>query len=133
MFKRYYHGPTKNYRSRLWRPTLYDRSRIYKCEPLQEMVLKIFLGVCDFALLNTFTAWNLSTKSVDKLGQVQRRKWLLIKWEFYSVTAEEMMTYVDNNEIINLVLAWVYQDNDHIPTPIAASYKWNNLHVLCAP
>ena len=60
---------------------------------------KAFLGIADFCLLQAFTAWNLS---VDQLYQnrrgnsdVKRRK--LIKWQFYSVLAEELMMYVDDS------------------------------------
>ena len=60
---------------------------------------KAFLGIADFCLLQAFTAWNLS---VDQLHQnrrgnsdVKRRK--LIKWQFYSVLAEELMMYVDDS------------------------------------
>ena len=48
---------------------------------------KAFLGVCDFALLNAFTAWNLSvTKENLTRGGCLKNK--LVKWEFYSVVAE---------------------------------------------
>ena len=58
---------------------------------------KAFFGIADFCLLQAFTTWNLS---VDQMIQnrrgnadVKRRK--VIKWEFYSVLAEELMTYID--------------------------------------
>ena len=61
---------------------------------------KAFLGVADFSLLQAFTAWNLSVDQMHENrrgnAEVKRRK--LIKWQFYSVLAEELMMYVDSNE-----------------------------------
>ena len=60
---------------------------------------KIFMGVADFSLLQAFMVWNLS---VDQMyehirgnSDVKRKK--LLKWELYSVLAEELVMYVDTD------------------------------------
>ena len=63
-----------------------------------------FMRLCDFRFLNAFVAWNLTIKCNTRRGRgdcfTMKR---LLKWEFYSVAAEEMMTYVEHNENIDLV------------------------------
>ena len=58
---------------------------------------KAFFGIADFCLLQAFTAWNLSIDASDRRSSESRRK-KIVKWEFYSVMAEEMMSYVDRHE-----------------------------------
>ena len=55
---------------------------------------KAFFGIADFCLLQAFTAWNLSIDARDRKSSESKRK-KIVKWEFYSVMAEEMMNYVD--------------------------------------
>ena len=45
-------------------------------------------------MLQVFAAWNLLIDSSDRKSSDSRRK-KIVKWEFYSVMAEEMMSYVD--------------------------------------
>ena len=61
---------------------------------------KAFLGVADFSLLQAFTAWNLSVDQIreNRRGNSEVKRKKLIKWQFYSVLAEELMMYVDSNE-----------------------------------
>ena len=85
---------------------------------------KTFFGIADFCLLQAFTAWNLS---VDQLQQnrrgnsdVKRKK--IIKWEFYSVLAEEMMMYVDSSHgdddtDTNKNMSMTTTMKGHIPAP----------------
>ena len=65
---------------------------------------KAFMVPCNFSLSNTFTAWNLAINCDTRRGRgdcsTMKR---LLKWEFYSVAAEEMTTYFDDNENIDLV------------------------------
>ena len=78
---------------------------------------KVFLGIADFSLLQTFTAWNLSAVAPERevRGGVPKRN-KMIKWEFYSVVAEEMMTYCSSEDDVR-------QDNKrkmdgHVPIAI---------------
>ena len=63
---------------------------------------KAYLGLADFSMLQAFTAWNLSVDQVRTTGSrggVYRERKKLLKWEFYAVAAEEMMNYVDEDEV----------------------------------
>ena len=83
---------------------------------------KAFLGFCDFSFLQAFTAWNLATNSEDRNrrgGVVNHR--VLKKWEFYSVAAEEMMTYAEYEEHASEQQAHV-QGTSHIPVPVPKNY-----------
>ena len=83
---------------------------------------KAFLGVCDFSFLQAFTAWNLATNSEDRNrrgGVVNHRE--LKKWEFYSVAAEEMMTYAEYEDDASEQQAHV-QGTSHIPVPVPKNY-----------
>jgi hypothetical protein len=66
---------------------------------------KAFLGICDFSLLQAFTAWNLGVTTQDRSrrGGVGTTRRELKKWEFYSVAAEEMMTYTDASDETGIV------------------------------
>ena len=60
---------------------------------------KCFLGIADFSMLQAFAAWNISINecsSGSRGGMRNRRP--LVKWEFYAVAAEELMSYVDRDE-----------------------------------
>ena len=48
-------------------------------------------GLCDFGLLNSKIAWDLSCERMVHRGKELR--WALKKWEFCVVAEEEMMTY----------------------------------------
>ncbi len=88
---------------------------------------KAFLGVCDFGLLNAFTAWNLSVDSNERTrGVATKRK--LLKWEFYSVVAEELMSYVDNKDDISTCHSAQKssQNTTHFGVAIDKSYKFKN-------
>ena len=63
---------------------------------------KAFLGIADFSLLQAFSAWNLAVESTERERRGRPSKlYKLKKWEFYAVVAEEMMTYVhDEDEYI---------------------------------
>ncbi len=58
---------------------------------------KAFFGIADFCLLQAFTAWNLSVDQITKnrRGNSDIKQKKVLKWEFYSVLAEELMMYVD--------------------------------------
>ena len=84
---------------------------------------KAFMGICDFALLNAFTAWNLSANERTR-GVPKKHK--LLKWEFYSVVAEELMSYVDKNESISSSSVASRSENKHISAPIDRSFKFSN-------
>ena len=60
---------------------------------------KAFLGIADFSLLQAFTAWNLSVDQMhaNRRGNSNVRRQKVIKWQFYSVLAEELMMFVDNS------------------------------------
>ena len=60
---------------------------------------KVILAIADFSLLQALTAWNLSTVTPERelRGGIPKRKQIM-KWEFYSVVAEEMMTYNDSDD-----------------------------------
>ena len=87
---------------------------------------KAFLGICDFSFLNAFTAWNLSVTESDRTrrGGIQQRNKLL-KWEFYSVAAEEMMTYSDGED--NILQARQLHVQNHVPIPIPRDKKEGNI------
>ena len=78
---------------------------------------KAFLGICDFGFLQAFTAWNLSvdTKERRTRGRGTDRKNLL-KWQFYSVVAEEMMTFADYEDI-GIEDRRIFSES-HVPIPI---------------
>ena len=61
---------------------------------------KAFLGICDFSFLQAFTVWNLSVDTEERKtrGRGTNRKKLL-KWEFYSIAAEEMITFANDEDI----------------------------------
>ena len=66
------------------------------------MVQKAFLGIADFSMLHAFTVWNLSVdqiKTSRSRGMVTGGRKKLLKWEFYAVAAEEMMNYVNEDEV----------------------------------
>jgi len=52
---------------------------------------KAYFAVMDFMLLNSFFAWNMSVAENPTMGRLK-----LKKWQFYSVVAHEMMTFVDD-------------------------------------
>ena len=60
---------------------------------------KAFMGVADFLVLQAFTAWNLSVDQIyeHRIGDSDVKRKKLLKWEFYSVLAEELMMYVDTD------------------------------------
>ena len=61
---------------------------------------KDFWGIADFSFLQGFTAWNLAVNIPERPIQGgQKKNQRAEKWEFYSISSEEMMTYVDNEEI----------------------------------
>ena len=62
---------------------------------------KAFLGIADFSLLQAFTAWNLSVDEIygNRRGNTNVKRKKLVKWEFYSAIAEELMTYCDRSEM----------------------------------
>jgi len=87
---------------------------------------KTFLAIADFSLLNAFTAWNLSVDQITDIrrgnSEVKRKK--LIKWEFYSVLAEELMAYVDinddrdeNSEMSSFIRTRKNSMRGHVPAP----------------
>ena len=60
---------------------------------------KVFMGLSDFSFLQAYSAWNLSVEEMmvnSRGGEIKRKR--LVKWQFYAVAAEEMMTYVDKDE-----------------------------------
>ena len=59
---------------------------------------KAFLGIADFCLLQAFTAWNLSVDQMyaNRRGNSNVRRKKIVKWQFCSVLAEEMMMFVDH-------------------------------------
>ena len=77
---------------------------------------KAFLGICDFSFLQAFTAWNLGVdyKGSRRGGSCNLRK--LKKWEFYAIAAEEMMTYLDGEEV--KIIEMQSYTASHIPMPI---------------
>ena len=78
---------------------------------------KAFLGICDFSFLQAFTAWNLSVGAEERRTRgrgTDRRN--LLKWEFYSVAAEEMMTFADNEDIA-IEDRRIFSES-HVPIPI---------------
>ena len=81
---------------------------------------KAFLGICDFSLLQAFTAWNLGVNSQDRSrrGGVGTSRRELKKWEFYSVAAEEMMTYTDASDETGIVYPAPPTSNIYAHTPI---------------
>ena len=56
------------------------------------------MGLCDFSLLNAFTTWGLAVSCDARRGRgdfsTMKR---LLTLGFYSVAAEEIMTYADDN------------------------------------
>ena len=90
------------------------------------MVQTKFLAIADFSLLQAFTAWNLSVDQIaeNRRGNSEVKRKRLIKWEFYSVLAEELMTYVDtnNNEDDNSGMSSILHLRNktmrgHVPAP----------------
>ena len=60
---------------------------------------KTFMGIADFSFLQAFTAWNLSVPMLRySTRRIYNKRQVLLKWQFYSVAAEEMMSYVDLDE-----------------------------------
>ena len=53
------------------------------------------------------------------------------KMEIYSITAEEMTTYVNNDDIIYLVLQRDGKDDTHVEAPLTALYKWEKSPCFC--
>ena len=62
---------------------------------------KAVLETCEFSFLKDFTAWNLNVDEIDRTrrGGIQQHNKLL-KWEFYYVAVEEMMTCSDGEDNI---------------------------------
>ena len=58
---------------------------------------KVFFGIADFCLLQAFTACNLSIDASDKKSSDSRQK-KIVKWEFYSFMAEDMMSYMGRHD-----------------------------------
>ena len=84
------------------------------CRISKKWYKKAILGTCDFSFLQAFTAWNLSIDDIDRKrrGGIQQRKRLL-KWEFFSVAAEEMMTHSDAED--SMLQARQFHKQNHIP------------------
>jgi len=59
---------------------------------------KAYLGINDFFMLKAFSAWNFSVGYTRVRGGIKTRC-CLVKWEFYAVTAEELMAFVDVDEM----------------------------------
>ena len=58
---------------------------------------KAFLVLADFSFLWVFTTWNLAENSPERPRRGGKPKFRDLKrWEFYSVSSEEMMKYMDN-------------------------------------
>lgn len=76
-------------------------------------------GNCDLHLLKTFTTWNLAIDSEDRPRiRVYEKYRNILKWEFYSVTAEDTMTYADeynSSEIHKVVRYDSFHSPIHIP------------------
>ena len=88
---------------------------------------KAFMGPCNFSLSNAFTAWNLAINCDTRRGRgdcsTMKR---LLKWEFYSVAAEEMTTYFDDNENIDLVQRSVGRAQMYTTSPVTKDDKLKN-------
>ena len=87
---------------------------------------KVFLAIADFSLLQAFTTWNLSVDqfSQNRRGNSEVKRKKLIKWDFYSVLAKELMAYVyttdhgdDNSGVSFNVHLRMYEMRGHIPAP----------------
>ena len=84
---------------------------------------KSLLGLADFSLLNAFVAWNLSAEKLKAAsrggggggGNHIRR---VLKWEFCAAAAEEMMSYVDNEEATIATSLAPNQPGVHLPKPV---------------
>ena len=63
----------------------------------KEWYKKAFFGIADFHLLQAFTAWNLSIDASDRKSSDSKQK-KIVKLEFYSVMAGEMMSYIDRHD-----------------------------------
>eukprot|EP00957_Ditylum_brightwellii_P172624 13141249-Ditylum_brightwellii.AAC.1 len=60
------------------------------------MIQKEFFDIADFSLLNAFIAWKISVNLLQKKQRGgELSKYQVLKWEFYTAVAEEMMTYMD--------------------------------------
>ena len=60
---------------------------------------KSFLVLSYFIFLKVFTVWNFEVNILERprwVGQTNLRE--IKKWEFYSISFKEMITYVDNKE-----------------------------------
>ena len=93
---------------------------------------KAYFGVADFSMLQSFSRWNLSVNELAALwhsGVVQRKR--LIKWEFYSVACEEMMTFVSPDEATtaSLLHTSTLSDTSHLPTHASLAGK-KTLHCM---
>ena len=67
-------------------------ARFAKVAHFKKWYKKAFFGIADFCLLQAFTAWNLSIDASES----RRKK--IVKWEFYSIMAEEMMSDMDRHD-----------------------------------
>ena len=72
-------------------------SRFANVAHFKKWYKKTFFDIADFCLLQAFTAWNLSVIQLqqNRRGNANVKREKVIKWEFYSVLAEDMMIYVD--------------------------------------
>ena len=75
-------------------------------------------------MLNAFSAWNLS---VDELSNSSRggiqQRYKLLKWEFYTTAAEEMMPYVDMDEIVEATEVEPTGSSSHVPNSIPKNFR----------
>ena len=101
-----------------------------KCSPFKKWHKKAFLRMYDFSFLQTFTTSNLSIDEIyrTRRGGIQQRKKLL-KCEFYSVAAEEIMTHSERDYNILQASQLHKQNNIHVPFPRDKV----NINVIKAP
>ena len=70
---------------------------------VKKLYKKVYLGIADFSFLQAFTAWNLAIDSAERTRRGRNSKHRkLKKWEFYSAAAEEMLTYADSLEEVQI-------------------------------
>ena len=90
---------------------------------------KAFMEVADFSVLQAFTAWNLSVDQIheNRRGNSDTKRKKLLKWEFYSVLAEELMMYVDTDgDEVSEGLSNTYVNRmmeGHVPAPYFSFHK----------
>ena len=82
------------------------------------------MGIADFSFLQAFTAWNLSVPMLKySTRRIYNKREVLVKWQFYSVAAEEMMSYVDLDEAESIFSPSSDSFRQHAPRSIPKDYS----------